>query len=405
MLIRALFFTFVALALLGDLRIFLFVLNRVVWGNHKEEQSPYQWLIYVLPPLLVVLTALFLPLSTWVDRLMSTSFVERVIPERFEDVAWSIALAKLGVVWLIIAASVGIQWIVDRIRVATSAEVQLIGVRSATSEVVAMRRAHIPFASLRRLGAHNDLYDIEVTRYELFIDDLPPSFDGFRVAFLTDTHVTSFMRRAFYRECINRVTAFDPDIVLLGGDFVTWRKDIPLMADVLLTGLTARDGVYAVLGNHDYWSNGDDVRTAMEGRGVRFIINQNVQLRRNGEHLWLTGIDEVYRGEPDVAAAFSGIGESEPCIGVSHHPDIIDELDGRRLDLLVCGHTHGGQIRLPFFGPIVIPSRHEGEFAEGFHRVRGVLMYVSRGIGAVPPLRILCRPEVATFTLRRGKRV
>ena len=405
MLIRALFFTFVALALLGDLRIFLYVLNRVVWGNHKEEQSPYQWLIYVLPPLLVVLTALFLPLSTWVDRLMSTSLVERVIPERFEDVAWSIGLAKLGVVWLIIAATVGIQWIVDRIHVATSAEVQLIGVRSATSEVVALRRAHIPFASLRRLGAHNDLYDIEVTRHELFIDDLPPAFDGFRIAFLTDTHVTSFMRRAFYRECINRVNAFDPDIVLLGGDFVTWRKDIPLMADVLLTGLTAHDGVYAVLGNHDYWSNGDDVRTAMEARGVRFIINQNVQLARNGEHLWLTGIDEVYRGEPDVAAAFDGIGESEPCIGVSHHPDIIDELDGRRLDLLVCGHTHGGQIRLPFFGPIVIPSQHEGEFAEGFHRVRGVLMYVSRGIGAVPPLRILCRPEVATFTLRRGKRV
>lgn len=403
-MIRALFFVFVAFALLGDLRIFLFVLNRVVWGNHKEEESPWQWMIYVLPPLLVVLTSLLWPLNTWVDRLMSTSFAERVVPERFEDVAWSLALAKLGVAWLIIAGAVGILWIVERIHILTTEAVPLIGVRTSPPEVIRLRRSHIPFSSVRRLGAHNDLYDIEVTRYELFIDDLPPSFDEFRIAFLTDTHVTSYMRRTFYRECVARVNAFDPDIVLLGGDFVTWRKDIPLMADVLLTGLTAREGVFAVLGNHDYWSNGDDVRAAMEGRGVRFIINDNVQLRRGTDHLSILGIDEVYRGKPDVAAAFKGIGESEPCIAVSHHPDIMDELDGRRLDLLVCGHTHGGQIRLPFFGPIVIPSRHEGEFAEGFHRVRNVLLYVSRGIGAVPPLRILCRPEVATFTLRRGKR-
>ena len=404
MLLRALFFLFVALALLGDLRIFLYVLNRVVFGNHRNEQSQWQWMIYVLPPLLVFLTALFWPLNTWIDRLMMTSMAERVVPERIEEIAWSPALAQVGVVWLIVAAAVGILWIVERMHAMTTREVQLAGIRSGTPEVIRLRRAHIPFAALRRLGAHNDLYDIEVTKHEIFIDDLPPSFDNLRIAFLTDTHVTSFMRRAFYRECVARVNAFDPDLVLLGGDFVTWRKDIPLMADLLLTGLAAREGIYAVLGNHDYWSNGDDVRAAMEGRGVRFLINRNVQLQRNGEHLSLFGIDEVYRGTPDVGAAFSGIGESEPAIGVSHHPDIIDMLDGRRIDLLVCGHTHGGQIRLPFFGPIVVPSQHEGEFAAGFHRVRGVLMYVSRGIGAVPPLRILCRPEVATFTLRRGKR-
>ena len=404
MLVRALFFAFVALALLGDLRIFLFVLNRVVFGNHKKEQSPWQWMIYVLPPLLVVLTALFWPLNMWIDRLMTTSFAERVVPARLEEIAWSLLLAKIGVLWLITAAAVGIHWIVERIHVMTKEETPLIGVRSGTPQVIPMRRAHIPFASLRRLGAHNDLYDIEVTKHDIFIDDLPASFDNFRIAFLTDTHVTSFMRRAFYRECVARVNAFDPDLVLLGGDFVTWRKDIPLMADLLLTGLTARDGVYAVLGNHDYWSNGDDVRAAMEGRGVRFIINRNLRLERNGEHLRLLGIDEVYRGAPDVDAAFADVGENEPAIGVSHHPDIIDSLDGRRLDLLVCGHTHGGQIRLPFFGAIVVPSIHEGEFAAGFHRVRGVLMYVSRGIGAVPPLRILCRPEVATFTLKRGAR-
>src|SRR5512141_1644442 len=106
MLLRALFFAFVLLALLGDLRIFLFVLNRFIFGNHKTEQSQWQWLMFVLPPLLVVLTALFWPLGSWITRLMETSFVERVVPARIEDLAWSLMLAKLGAAWLIIAAAV-----------------------------------------------------------------------------------------------------------------------------------------------------------------------------------------------------------------------------------------------------------------------------------------------------------
>jgi predicted MPP superfamily phosphohydrolase len=404
MLVRALFVAFIVLALLGDLRIFLFVLNRVVFGEHKHERSPWQWLIFAMPPVLIALTALFWPLGSWIDWILATSLAGRVVPSGMENIAWSFFLAKIGAVWLIIAAAVGLTWIVNRIHILTTRDTPLIGVRSTPSEVVALRKAHVPFEWLRKLGAHNDLYDIEVTRHEIFIDDLPQSFDGFRIAFLTDTHVASFMRRAFYREIVSRVRAFDPDLVLLGGDFVTWRKHIPLMADLLLTGLTAREGVYAVLGNHDIWAGADAVKEAMTGRGVKFVVNRSVALTRNGARLWLLGIDEVYRGTPDVAAAFAGVDENQPCIGISHHPDIIDELDGRRLDLLVCGHTHGGQIRLPFFGAIVVPSRHEDEFAAGFHRVRSVLMYVSRGIGAIPPVRILCRPEVATFTLRRGGR-
>jgi predicted MPP superfamily phosphohydrolase len=93
-----------------------------------------------------------------------------------------------------------------------------------------------------------------------------------------------------------------------------------------------------------------------------------------------------------------------PRLGVTHHPDMIADIKDRRIDLLVCGHTHGGQIRFPFFGSVVVPSRFEDRYAQGFHRVGRVLMYVSRGIGAIPPLRTLCRPEVATFTLRAGGR-
>ena len=158
--------------------------------------------------------------------------------------------------------------------------------------------------------------------------------------------------------------------------------------------------MFAILGNHDYWAGAADVVAAMTARGVRFLTNTSVALP-----LRIAGIDEVYRGEPDVDRAFENVDPSVPCIAISHHPDVIDFLGAHRIDLLLCGHTHGGQIRFPFFGAVVVPSRHEAEFAAGFHRVRNVLMYVSRGIGSIPPVRILCRPEVATFVLRRGHRI
>ena len=399
---HTIFFILTAFALLGDARIFLFIMNRVVFGDHREEHSPWKPLLYVVPPILLFLTALFWPLHRWMTWLMERPLVERVTPDVFEKLYWMIPLAKLGAAWLIAAACVGAYWIVDRFyRNSNPDRVQ--GVRDLDPEVIRLRKAHMPIAILRRLGAHNDVYDIEVTKHEVFIEDLPAVFDGYRIAFLTDTHVAGFVRREFYRQIVAQTNRFDPDLILFGGDFVTWRKHIALMADVLLTDLSARDGVLAVLGNHDYWANGEEVKAAMIAKGVQFIINTSHVIRRGAAELPVVGIDEVYRGEPDVDAAFRNV-KPGPCIGVTHHPDLVDQLDGRRLDLLVCGHTHGGQIRFPFFGPLVVPSKHEGRYAAGFRRVGGVLMYVSRGIGAIPPIRILCRPEVATFTLRGSRR-
>jgi uncharacterized protein len=402
MLLRPLFLGLLLFALLGDARVFLFVVNRVVFGAHKEEKNPFNWLLYVLPPLLVVLTGLFWPLGRWIDHILGNRYISRVTPEAIEELATTERLARIGAVWMIVAAAIGIYWILDRFRMNYLVDHSTPGTLTLAPDVIPLRNAHIPFAALRKLGAHNDLYDIEVTHHEVMIGDLPPSFDGYRIAFLTDTHVAAFMRRGFYRECVERVRRFDPDLVLLGGDFVTWKRHIPLMAEVLLTGLEAKDGVFAVLGNHDYWAGSEQVRSAMSARGVQFIINHSVELRRNGDVMHLAGIDEIYRGEPDVDAAFAAVDPSRPCIGLSHHPDIIDYLDGRRFDLLVCGHTHGGQIRLPFFGAIVVPSVHESRYASGFQRVGKVLLYVSRGLGSVPPLRILCRPEVATFVFRKS---
>ena len=406
-MLRPLFFILLSLALVGDARIFLFVMNRLVFGGHREEKAKLHWLLYAVPPLLLFLTLLFLPLHEWIVDLADNRVVDRIAPEPLERV-WTGFWTYLGPIWLFLAAGVGVYWLIDRTRVLLFPAAAVAGTKTLPSMVITARiRAEErgpDVSTLKRIaravGAHNDVYDIEVTRHEVSIANLPASFEGYRVAFLTDTHVASFMRRDFYRAAVAQVTAFDPDLVLLGGDFVTWERHIPLMAEVLLTDLAARDGVFAVLGNHDYWANPKAVVEAMSARGVQFIVNRPVTIHRGDDRISLLGIDEIYRGEPDLDAAFGGVDRAITCLGLSHHPDIVDTLEGRKLDLLVCGHTHGGQIRFPFFGSVIVPSKHESRYASGFQRVGDVLMYVSRGIGAIPPVRILCRPEVATFTLR-----
>jgi predicted MPP superfamily phosphohydrolase len=382
--VRAVFFAFLLLALLGDARIFLFVINHIVFGNHRQERSRWHWLLYVAPPLLLALTALFWPLNQWIERLMETRAIEQITPERLEEIAWSLALAKLGATWLIVAAGVGSYWILERIRVTAFGERAVEGARTLESD-------------------DGGVDDLEITRHEVFIDGLAEAFDGYRIVFLTDAHVAPFVRRAYYDAIRAQVRRIEPDLILFGGDFVTFRNHIPLLAD-RFAGLGAKDGMYAVLGNHDHWSGAPQIIETLGRTGVRFLSNAHVMLARGGARLPLAGIDEVYRGTPDPDAAFSGIGIDQPCLAFTHHPDLIDILPSRRIDLLLCGHTHGGQIRFPFFGAVVVPSKHEATYASGFHRVGPVLMYVSRGIGAIPPVRILCRPEIATFVLRHGRR-
>ncbi|HUP65339.1 MAG TPA: metallophosphoesterase [Thermoanaerobaculia bacterium] len=377
------FFLLLACALFGNVRIGVFLLNRSVFGTLHEKNDLMKWLLMTIPPLMLMLTPLY-----WL--------------------AWQEAgarrltgLGMAGWSWLVITASVGIYWIIDRALHNTNPE-RVPGTRSLPSTIVKLRKAHIPIALLRKLGAHNDLYDLEISRHELEIEDLAPELDGFRIAFLTDTHVASFMRRPFYRECVERVRAEQPDVVLLGGDFVSFHRDIPLMAELLLPGLEAREGVFAVLGNHDYWAGPEEIQSVMSEGGVQFLINRSVTIRRGRGSIAIVGIDEMYRGDPDVDSALEGIDDSCPRIVLSHHPDVIALLHGHRVDLMVGGHTHGGQIRLPWFGAIVVPSKHEGRYASGFHLERRIRMYVSRGLGAVPPIRILCPPEIAVFTLRRA---
>ena len=243
------------------------------------------------------------------------------------------------------------------------------------------------------------------------IPDLPAPFEGYRIAFVTDTHYPRNIDRAFIRRAIEMGNAFRPDLFLFGGDFVdTHGLDaVPKIAGVF-EGPAAPDGVVGVLGNHDWVMDGERVRSEIERTSpIRLLLNEHILLRRGGETIALAGLEDLWERHLDLERALVGIPPEMPRLVLGHNPDSAERYIGsahlaesRRVDLQISGHTHGGEIVLPFFGAPLIPSAYGKKFAQGY--VRGKLhpVYVSRGITSPRGVRFRCRPEVTGITLTRA---
>jgi uncharacterized protein len=366
-------------AIAGAGRVSLYFVNHLVFGR-KNEWSLVKWLVVLLAILFVLLP-------------VAAVIVLRSLDEQ----AWSL-MSIVSAAFVAALAISGVWWIVHRIAVNRFRDRQPGGTRSS-SVIHEMRTAHIRNDWLRRLGLHNDVYDLEMSRHDIAIRDLDPRLEQLTVGFLSDTHVAPFLRKDFFVRAAEELMARAPEVILLGGDYVTWRRHIPLLSSRLLDHLSAPLGIYAVLGNHDYWSGADEITRLLESHGVAVARNGRRTLERNGASIDLVMVDELYRGEPQLGLL--DVPRKHLTILLTHHPDLIANVGDRRIDLMLAGHTHGGQIRLPLMGSIVVPSKFETKFDEGFFRVANTLLYVGRGLGSVPPVRILCKPEVAIFRFTR----
>jgi predicted MPP superfamily phosphohydrolase len=259
---------------------------------------------------------------------------------------------------------------------------------------------------------------LAVTRRELTLPRLPTALDGLRVAHLSDFHLSRIVSRDYLAACVATAMAKRPDLILLTGDFVTRRPRYAADIPELLKPLSAPLGVYAVLGNHDTCVGASAISAAVEASGARMLRNRHERVAVNGTELWLAGIDcphhEQYRAagwkrahwarlyRRSLDAALNGIPPDAFCILLAHTPDVIRDAARRGVDLMLSGHTHGGQVRFPLLGATVVPSRYGHRYAAGAFQVENTTLYVSRGLGTVRfPLRFLCRPELAIFTLRK----
>lgn len=258
---------------------------------------------------------------------------------------------------------------------------------------------------------------LEVVHKDITIVDLPPTFEGVKVAQLSDIHLDEFTEPFLLREAIDEINRARPDFVLLTGDYVS-SQVLPLRLTVeaahqcgrLLNRIECPER-YAIFGNHDIWAGEKEVGVALHENDIVVLRNAYLPLERRGDRVWLAGIDDPVCGQPDpdsaIPASIRHI-PNEPIILMCHAPDYVDELRlhpvGRATSLVLSGHTHGGQIRLPFVGPLHLPPGGR-RYVEGLFNVGSMQLYVNRGIGSVGvPFRFDCRPEITIFTLRSAMR-
>lgn len=241
------------------------------------------------------------------------------------------------------------------------------------------------------------------TMHQVPVKGLPKSFNGFKIVQISDIHLNMWTTPAKVREIARRVNAMQPDMVVLTGDYVSYARSNCVPSAKALSGLRARYGVYAVLGNHDYWTDAPLMTKALRDQGIPVLFDEKRTITIGKESIQLVGTDDSWEGQPDYDKAFKGVSPGDICIGIAHNPDAVLSMKGRPVALLMTGHTHGGLINLPFIGPLLSISHIGRRNSAGMFEKYGIQTYVSRGIGTgnLSHIRFRCPPEVPVFILRR----
>lgn len=265
-----------------------------------------------------------------------------------------------------------------------------------------------------------------VTKVTLQTPSLPKEFEGYRIAHLTDLHYGPATNPKIVDQALEIAQSFSPDLFVLTGDFVVagltgvwhrlatkidpkifrwteYRRKVRLCARELapkIAKLSAPDGLLGVLGNHDHIEGLGTIRRQLPP-SLRFLINDSTTIERGNARLYVAGVDDYKRGRPNLARALSA--KSDGCFSkilLSHNPDIVLSRDSYLLgdvDLVLCGHTHGGQIRVPGWGPVRSCTRQQDHIM-GLTRFAKSAIYTNSGVGHVGiPLRLFCPPEIAIF--------
>lgn len=235
-------------------------------------------------------------------------------------------------------------------------------------------------------------YLLSVRRYRLGFSD----FKGLKIVFASDWHIAPWENWRLKR-IVRKINAQKPDIIILGGDYVRGHKHASSMKmekiAAALGELKAKYGVFAVLGNHDWYMDGNKMRRELEKAGITVLENENIHLKIDGKDLFIAGLADDKTRSPDFIRALAKT-DMKKTLLVSHTPDIFD-LIPQEIPLTLSGHTHGGQVAVPFYGPLLVPSKFGRRFAGGEYHEEGRRIIVSRGLGtSILPVRFNCLPEI-----------
>ncbi len=255
----------------------------------------------------------------------------------------------------------------------------------------------------------------QLTSIDVSISRLPESWDGLRIAQLSDFHYDDYFSVVPLRKAISIVNGLQADLVVLTGDFVTapWgrshRSSVAQAARPiepcaqLLGQLRAGLGVLAVLGNHDLDTSPLHITDVLKSHAIPVLRNRCVSFEREGKRLWLSGVDDILAGKPDLNLALRGIPPTEPVVLLAHEPDWADYVSRYPVDLQLSGHSHGGQIRIPFIGAPYLPELAR-KYPRGLRRIGALALYTNVGIGTIRiAMRLNCPPEITLITLRAAR--
>jgi uncharacterized protein len=248
-------------------------------------------------------------------------------------------------------------------------------------------------------------YDVETIQLEL--KRLPRNFSGLRVAQISDIHMGGWMNLERFQRVADLIEAQEPDLLLITGDFLlgyhfkdsSWQalKDLAEVLSRLAKSIPS----FAVLGNHDHSMNPQAVRQMLQSCGVTDLTNNVFTLTREGQHLHLCGVDDIWRGDVRLEDVTARLSDNGAAILLAHEPDYANTSAATgKFDLQVSGHTHGGQVVIPFYGPPMLP--HLGhKYPSGLYQVEDMFQYTNRGVGMHKlPVRFNCPPEITIFELR-----
>jgi len=253
-----------------------------------------------------------------------------------------------------------------------------------------------------------------VVRVDIPLARLPQEFDGFTIIQLSDFHFDPYFSIIPIRKSVQIANDLKPDLVVLTGDFVSAptiesalrNKRAALQADPCseaLKDLRAPHGVWAVLGNHDAFSDPVHVTEALKAGAINVLSNSAAPIERSSSRFWLAGLSDVLARRADLDATLKGISPEEPVVLLAHEPDFADHTVKYPVDLQLSGHSHGGQIRLPLLGPVYLP-RLGRKYPRGLRTIDRLSLYTNVGIGTLyVPVRWNCAPEITLITLRSLK--
>jgi predicted MPP superfamily phosphohydrolase len=236
---------------------------------------------------------------------------------------------------------------------------------------------------------------------EVAIAGLPRAFDGYRVAQISDLHCGPFAGESRVGGWVEAVNRLEADLVAVTGDLIASGTAYVDVVATSLGRLRARDGVYACMGNHDYFTDGDHVAEALEGAGLTLLRNRGVQVRRGDGTIFVAGVDDTWTRRNDLDRTLAERPPGTPVVLLAHDPALFPEAAARGVDLTLSGHTHGGQVGMPFFAHRFNLAKVLTRFTTDLYRLGNATLYVNRGLGTTgPPVRLAVPPEIAVFTLR-----